>query len=148
MRPSQLEITLGHENLACVRLTEKGMYRWYTDCCKTPIGNSMNWPKIPFVGVVHSIMDYAASGTKRDEALGPIQARVQGKYGKAPLPEGTYQTAPLSIIVKTLVFLLRGFWQRTHQPSPFFHADGRPRARPYTLTLTEREALRRKVEAF
>jgi hypothetical protein len=141
-RPSQLEITIGHENLKCVRLTPKGMYRWYTDCCNTPIANSMAWPKMPFAGVVHSILDYAASGTKRDEALGPIRARVQGKYGKPPLPPGTHATAPLWVVFETLVFLWKGFWAKQHQPSPFFHADGRPRARPRVLTLSEREALR------
>jgi hypothetical protein len=142
MRPAHLEITLGHENLKCVRLTEKGLYRWYTDCCNTPIANSVGWAKLPFAGVVHSIMDYAASGTKRDAALGPIQARIQGKFGRAPLPEGTHQSAPLSLIFRTIGFLLKGFWNKQHQPSPFFHADGRPRAKPYVLTPAEREALR------
>ncbi len=133
LQPAQLEITLGHENLKCVRLTSKGMYRWYTDCCNTPIANSKDWPKMPFAGVVHSIMDYAASGTKRDEALGPICARVRGRFGKPPL----------SIRLKTVRFLLKGFWAKQHQPSPFFHTDGEPRARPYILTPSEREALRR-----
>lgn len=143
VRPAQLEITVGHENLKCVRLTSNGMYRWYTDCCNTPIANSMVWPKVPFAGVVHSIMDYAASGTKRDEALGPIRAGVQGKFGKPPLPAGTHRTAPLSFLLRIAGFLLRGFWERQHQPSPFFHADGRPRVRPHILTLPEREELRR-----
>lgn len=132
MRPSELEITLGHENLMCVRLSGKGMYRWYTDCCNTPIANSMAWPKIPFAGVVHSIMDCAASGTKRDEALGPIRARYQGKFGNPPT----------SFLWRVSRFLMKGFWNKSHQPSPFFHADGRPRARPKVLTPEEREALR------
>ncbi|MBY0371355.1 hypothetical protein K2X33_11755 [bacterium] len=134
VQPAQLEITLGHENLTCVRLSEKGMYRWYTDCCNTPIANSMAWPKMPFAGVVHSIMDYAASGTKRDEALGPIRARSQGKYG----------TPPMSFLFRVVGFLLRGFWKKQHQPSPFFHADGRPRARPRILSPVEREALKHR----
>lgn len=143
VRPSQLEITLGHENLACVRLTEKGMYRWYADCCQTPIANSMASPKMPFAGVVHSIMDYAASGIKRDEALGPIAARVQGKFGIAPLPEGTHPSMPLSFLFRVMGFMAKGFWNKQHLPSPFFHDDGRPRARPRILTVEEREALRK-----
>lgn len=147
MWPSRLEITLGHENLTCMRLSDKGMYRWHTDCCKTPIANTMAWPKMPFAGVVHSIMDYAASGTKRDEALGPIQLRLQGRFGKPPLPPGTHPKVPLSFILKTSSFLLKGFWKKHHQPSPFFHADGRPRAKPRVLTLAEREELR-KLRVF
>lgn len=142
VRPSQLEITLGHENLKCVRLTSNGMYRWYADCCNTPIANTMGWPRVPFAGVVHSILDYAASGAKRDEALGPIRARIQGKFGKPPLPAGTHPTVPYSMLLGTGIFLLKGFWAKQHQPSPFFHADGRLRARFHILTPSERKALR------
>lgn len=43
------------ENLACLRLTDKGLLRWYSTCCQTPIGNtSANW-KISFVGQSISI---------------------------------------------------------------------------------------------
>lgn len=147
VRPSQLEITLGHENLTCVRLTEKGMYRWYADCCQTPIANSMAWTKAPFAGLVHSIMDYAASGTKRDEALGPIAARVQGKFGIPPLPAGTHKTVSFSFLLRVVSFMLKGLWAKQHQPSPFFHTDGRPRARPRVLTPAEREELRKKVSS-
>ncbi len=141
--PSQLEITLGHENLTCVRLTDKGMYRWYTDCCQTPIANSLARPKMPLAGVIHSIMDYAASGTKRDEALGPIAARMRGKFGIAPLPVGTHHAVPLSYLIRATGFIVKGLWKKQHLPSPFFHDDGRPRARPRILTSEEREALRR-----
>src|SRR5713226_4481912 len=57
--PSNLKITHGIENLKCLRLTDKGMIRWYAGCCKTPIANSMPSPRAPFAGVIHTIMNHA-----------------------------------------------------------------------------------------
>lgn len=36
-----VKITEGNEHIACVRLNQKGIYRWYTGCCNTPIGNTL-----------------------------------------------------------------------------------------------------------
>ena len=33
LRPAQLEITAGREHLRCMRLSEKGLLRWYAGCC-------------------------------------------------------------------------------------------------------------------
>src|SRR5262245_25612243 len=40
MSPAQLEFTAGADRLACLRLTPKGLLRWYASCCRTPIGNT------------------------------------------------------------------------------------------------------------
>src|SRR6218665_2143157 len=37
--PADTKIVTGREQLRCLRLSDKGMYRWYADCCKTPIAN-------------------------------------------------------------------------------------------------------------
>jgi hypothetical protein len=70
--PCKLKITHGAENLKCLRLSDKGMFRWYAGCCKTPIANSMPTHKIPFAGVISTIMCHANDHITRDEALGPI----------------------------------------------------------------------------
>lgn len=141
--PSQIEITVGHETLSALRLSPKGLFRWYADCCNTPIANTVAWARMPFAGVVHAIMDPKASGTRREEALGPIRARVQGKFGKGPLPAGVSKTAPLAFLLRTARFVWKGFWGRKHQPSPFFHPTGKPRVKPKVLTPSERENLRK-----
>jgi len=141
---SQIQITQGIEHLQCLRLSPKGMLRWYAACCKTPIANSPYSHKVPYVGLIHSFMDHAADGTTRDAALGPIHARVQGKFGIGPLPSGTHQTAPLPVILDVVVFLFRGWIKRRHQPSPFFEgSSGLPRVKPYVLTLDERKTVRK-----
>jgi hypothetical protein len=59
MRPAHLKITHGLENLKCVRLSSDGMMRWYAGCCKMPIANTLTSSKIPFAGVVHTILDFS-----------------------------------------------------------------------------------------
>lgn len=142
--PAHIKVTHRAENLRCLRLSPRGMYRWYAGCCKTPIANSLPSYRVPFAGVVHTIMDHAGDHQTREEALGPIFARVQGKFGIAPLPPGTLQKASLSVILSTLKFLLSAVVKREYKPSPFFDTvTGKPRVEPYILTLAERESMRK-----
>jgi len=144
LAPSNLRITHGLENLRCLRLTHKGLFRWYAGCCKTPIANTMSSAKIPFAGVIHTIMDHSGDGKTREEALGPIRAKVWGKYGTGNLPQDAHQTASLGIIIRTIRFLLFAWIRRQHIPSPFFDpATFKPKVEPYILTSDEREDLRK-----
>ena len=75
---SHVKITQGSEHLRCLRLTKKGLYRWYTDCCNTAVGNTVS-TKIPFFGIVHSFMKDVMD---RTELLGPIRGAVFIKNAK------------------------------------------------------------------
>jgi hypothetical protein len=141
--PAKLKITHGLENLKCLRLTKKGLYRWYAGCCKTPIANSMASPKVPFAGVVHNFMDHATDGITRDQALGLVQSKFQAKFGIGPLPQDAHKSVPLGIILTTIKFLALGFIKQEHRPSPFFDDNGQPRVAPYVLTREEREGVRK-----
>jgi hypothetical protein len=140
--PANLKITQGIEQLKCLRLTENGMFRWYAGCCKTPIANSMRSYKIPFAGVIHLIMDHKSDGVNREEAIGPVRARFNAKFGignssmDALIPT-------LGLILNTVFFLLRGWIKGLHKPSPFFSAEGKPVVEPYILSALERENLRK-----
>src|SRR5450432_1815310 len=57
--PSSITITQGGATLACMRLTEKGLLRWYADCCKTPIGNTLANYKFSFIGIIHNCLENA-----------------------------------------------------------------------------------------
>src|ERR1700761_8373303 len=37
--PGRVKITAGTEAVRCMKLSGK-VFRWYTDCCRTPIGNT------------------------------------------------------------------------------------------------------------
>jgi hypothetical protein len=44
-------------HLRLMRLSEKGLLRWYAGCCDTPLFNTMATPKVPFVGVLTDRLD-------------------------------------------------------------------------------------------
>jgi hypothetical protein len=82
MSPRQLVIETGREQLACMRLTEKGALRWYTKCCRTPIAHTLDSKRNPFMAVNHACVDWETAWHPRDRVLGPIRARVNGRFGR------------------------------------------------------------------
>jgi Family of unknown function (DUF6151) len=78
--PKHVTISRGIEALACMRLTSKGLLRWYAGCCKTPIGNTLSTPKISFIGLLHSCLTH--SDTSLDDAFGPVRAWVNTNGAK------------------------------------------------------------------
>ena len=71
---AHLEITEGADQLACMRLTAGGKFRWYAACCRTPIGSTFPPPRMAFVNVIHSCMDHADDVRSLDEAPSPFSA--------------------------------------------------------------------------
>jgi hypothetical protein len=141
--PTQITFTRGSEQLKCLRLSPKGLYRWYTDCCKTPVANCPGSSKVPYAGVIHSIIQPTADGTTADAALGPVYARIMGKCGIRPLQPGTHEKASPQVILMALRLIATGWFKGQQHPSPFFERDGQPRAAPYILTREERSGLRK-----
>jgi hypothetical protein len=76
--PDRVKIDEGAVHLRLMRLTGKGVLRWYAGCCDTPLFNTMGTPKVPFVGVLTDRLDDIAP-------LGPIVAEgfVEGDDGKS-----------------------------------------------------------------
>jgi hypothetical protein len=83
--PGRVKLAAGADALRCVCLGNRGVFRWYADCCRTPIANTAG-AGFPLIGVVHSFMDHAfmddafteslAGGRSRDEVLGPPLCRI------------------------------------------------------------------------
>jgi hypothetical protein len=139
MSPARLEFTEGVDRVACLRLTPKGLARWYAACCNTPIGNTMATPGIPFVGMIRAFVPEPAS-----DALGPVRARVFRQFAigdKAAIPPDNQPQWRMFLRVMGLVlgWRLRG----DHKRSPFFSAtSGVPLKAPRVLSEAERAALR------
>lgn len=138
MTLARLEITEGADQVACVRLKAGGMFRWYAACCKTPIGNTFPSPRSPFISVVHSCMDHAADVRTRDEALGPLRIRANGRFATGDLSNlDAHPRIPVSmlpIVVKLFIAKLRG----EYSPSPFFDDEtGEFRVAPRVLSEAE-----------
>ncbi len=137
--PSQVTLKDGIGHLQCLRLKPKGLTRWYAACCNTPVANSLGSPKVPFIGMPVVFMK---AGPPKDEAIGPVLARVQGRFGKGALPPETHPRAPISLILRSLRLVARAKFKGMHSPSPFFDSNGRLVRTPRVLTPAEREKLR------
>jgi Family of unknown function (DUF6151) len=136
--PRNVTFTQGVEFLACMRLTPKGMLRWYARCCRTPIGNTLETPKVSFVGLLHTCLE--GSSGSLDVAFGPIRAWVNTKAAKGdPKPKVVgVGTTVWWFIGTTLKARLNGDYTRT----PFFHANtGTPVVPPQVLTGEEHAKL-------
>ena len=121
-----MTIEQGQDKLQCMRLSKKGTLRWYTRCCNTPVGNTIN-AGMPFVGVIHTFINE----TDRDSVLGPVRAYVQTQHSKGTpdYPRQSKKFPPgitARIIRKMMLWKLQG----KHRPSVFFDDDGKPVVRP------------------
>jgi hypothetical protein len=142
--PKNLTFSQGVEALACMRLTEKGLLRWYAACCNTPIGNTLITPKISFVGLVHNCLE--SPGQSLDDSFGAIRARVNPKGAKGdPKPEVGGQGAVVWwFITRVLTARLNGDYKR----NPLFRADtGKPIATPRVLSASEHTGVMNAVRA-
>ncbi len=121
--PSRLEIHAGAEQLACLSLRKGGLTRWYADCCKTPIGNTLASAQVPFVGLLHNCIDHSAPGHGREEVLGPVRSRVNARFarGNRDKLEASDRT-PVSMLLRFARMLIMGRLRGEHSPSPFFDA--------------------------
>jgi hypothetical protein len=142
--PSNVSIHSGREHLACMRLTSKGLLRWYTSCCHTALGNTMMSPKLAFLGVVHTSL--AGGSQAIEKTFGPVRCVVNGESAKGlpkPKTEG---------IGRVLWWFLSGVLPARisgrYRINPLFNADtSEPVAKPRVLDAEEHAQLMAKVDA-
>jgi len=142
--PRYVRFTAGVESLACMSLSDRGLLRWYADCCRTPIGNTPRDFRLSFVGLFHACL--RAPGESLGPSFGPVRMRVFVKGARATPPSLPWRSrlAFLPLLPRLLRARLDGSYRRT----PFFHADsGVPVATPTVLSAEQREHLMRAVSA-
>jgi hypothetical protein len=135
--PARVKIEQGREHVRCLRLSDKGMMRWHTSCCRSPIGNTMTSARVPFVGLMRTFI-------ARDDVtdlLGP-PLMTQARFAKGGMPDGAHKSATLGIVAGALRVLGGNFLTGAHKPHPFFDEGGKPVVAPRVLTPAERAALR------
>ncbi|MCR9165190.1 MAG: DUF6151 family protein [Nannocystaceae bacterium] len=140
--PSRVRIEHGREHIRCVRLSPKGTYRFYAGCCRTPLANQAVSPGIPFCGIPHRFMDHDGAGVSRDDAIGPVRARVQAKGATGPAPEGSHHEIGKLYLAGAAAGLLWDRLRGGHRPNAFRADDGSPIAEPEILSKEERSGLR------
>jgi hypothetical protein len=140
MPTGRVKLTAGTDVVRCLQLSSK-VFRWYTDCCRTPIGNTAG-PRFPIVGLIHSFMDHDADGRSRDEVLGAPLCRFFERSAVGPLPPN----APAPPSLRLFAFrgsTLLGWWlRRLGRPNPFFDDNtNAPLSMPRMLTPSERASI-------
>jgi hypothetical protein len=135
--PADFKILSGQENLKCTRLSAKGMYRFSTSCCNTPIANSR--AGLPWLGVFRATFNV----NELERALGPVRASIMGKFAKGTPPKGTPQTFNLKGFLMVFPYILKGKILKKGAPSPFFSAQFEPIVMPRILSEDENLAARK-----
>ena len=119
------------------RLTPKGLYRWHTKCCNTPVGNTLG-PAVPFVGIPVQVFD----APRPDEVFGAPIGAILGKYAIGDPPAGS-TGLNLSLLLRAVGRVLGWRLGGKTWPHPFFARDTRAPVYPLTVVSQERrEALR------
>jgi hypothetical protein len=137
MPPGRVKLTAGTDALRCLRLSSK-VLRWYTGCCRTPIGNTAAGPRFPILALVHSFMDHAADARPRDEVLGPPLCRIYERSANGPLPPDAPPPPSLGVFARRASKLLDWWVHGLGRPTPFFdERTGASRAEPRVLEQNE-----------
>ena len=135
--PADIKIIAGKDVVKCVRLHAKGMFRFYTSCCLTPIANTD--PKGPWAGIIRR-MYVNKDSTRLDRELGPVKCSIMGKYAKGTPPAGTPQKFDFKGMVTVLPFIIKGKFLGKAKHSPFFE-NGEAIVPPKVLTTEERSKI-------
>jgi hypothetical protein len=136
LAPHRIQITQGAAHLAVMRLSAKGMLRWYAACCRTPVGNTMTSRNMPFTGLLVQCLDSAPV----EAAFGPVRgsANTDSAIGE-PRPQAFGMAGSLlRILARVAGSRLSGRYKDT----PFFTAAGAPVAEPTVLSTEARARLR------
>ena len=137
--PASLAFVQGRQRIVGFRLTPKGLFRWHSSCCNTPLGNTLK-PTIPFVGIVAQA--FALEGQRPDDLFGKPIGAILGKFAIGDVPERS-RGIRLPLLLRTLRMVLGWRLRRKTWPHPFFARETRSPIYPLTvLTSAEREALR------
>ena len=142
--PDHLTFTKGKDHLACMRLSDRGLLRWYTDCCNTPIGNTANTAKFSFVGLIHSCIKLSPDSL--NQVFGSSYLNAHTKYAKG----GAFPPRSIRTELACIGRILRGLAQNRitgrYKDTPFFDIESDvPVTTPRVLTDSELEAIRCKL---
>jgi len=131
--PARIEITRGGENLACLRLSPRGLHRWYAACCNTPVANTVGTPRVPLAGMWRPLFADMA-------ALGPVTTHGFTKAARrdlgAPKRDKGLGRMFVGLARRSLAAWLAG----TARQNPFFDTTGAPLVRPEVLNPDQRKA--------
>ncbi len=135
--PATVSFTQGQHHIVGLQLKPNGLYRWYTKCCNTPLGNTMR-PALPFVGIVAQAFD----APRLDDVAGAPAGEIFGKFAVGEPPAGSTRLN-LPLLLRVLGSVLGWRLRGRAWPHPFFSREtGRPHYPVTVLSKEQRDALR------
>jgi hypothetical protein len=140
VQSTTVRFSAGQDQLRCMRLSPRGMTRWYTDCCHTPVGNTV-MAAVPFAGIVRSCLDaglVAAGGA--EAVLGPAEG-CNARFAVHGKPAGAHERASAGLVLRVARRIAKWKLRSLGQRSEYFDASGAPARAPRVLEAAEREAL-------
>ena len=131
--PWYVTIDSGREHIRCLRLTPKGIYRWYTGCCNTPIGNTGS-ARFPFIGLIHSFMD---KDEQTESKLGPVKGYHKLESAIGDPPEDIQQVGmSKGTTIRVIGRLLKWKLTSRNKPNLFFDESGHCISKPMIINKT------------
>jgi hypothetical protein len=141
MPPGRVKLTAGADAVGSLRFSNK-VFRWYADCCRTPLANTAADARFPLLGVIHSFISDEVDGRSRDEALGPPLCRIHEGSAIGPLPADAPRPATLGLFALRGARVLGWWWRGLGWANPFFAGDMHaPLCVPRVFTPGERAAI-------
>jgi hypothetical protein len=132
----RVKLTAGLDAVRCLKLSDR-VYRWYTECCRTPIGNSAG-ARFPIIGLIHSFTNHDGDGHGRDDVLGAPLCSIFASSAIAPLPPDAPPPPSASLYLTRLPKLLSWWVRGLGRPNPFFDAEtSAPISAPRVLMPSE-----------
>lgn len=118
--PADLKIDRGLEHLQSLQFNEKGLLRWYCGECKSPWGNMLPNPGLPFVGL-------PIRGLLQAEQIGQLTQTplyIHGPKDDPNAPKGPNKLAFAGFIFKSLGSILWNKVTGRGKPHPFLNEKG------------------------
>jgi hypothetical protein len=128
----------GEDALRCVRLSPKGMHRWFTECCRTPVGNTMLG--VPFIGLSGAFLASDSAAVLIETCGEPVP--INERSATAEIPGGVSRLRQARAIAHAARLFASWMITERGKPGPLFDATETPRVTPRVLTPSEREAIR------
>ena len=132
---ADVSITEGIDSIACIRLNEGTLVRWYAKCCNTPLANAPG-PGLPFIGLIHTCLQPV---TQINNKFGPISL-VAFANGAASNEKPKSIGMPMGMI-RFVILALGAKFRGDGKRHPLFNANGEPIVTPKVLSDAERAPL-------
>ena len=130
-RPDWIEIVEGAEHIAAMKLSPRGLTRWYASCCNTPLAATSSRATLPFVSLSADIVTDV-------ETLGPVIAQGFTASAKPPAP-GLKDKGLAALFMRFLSRTLGAYFSGAHRANPFF-PEGKPLMEPELISKDARKA--------